>query len=205
MWIQIILTLVSALAGGGLASLLMFGINKKQKQVEIDGRVADQWKEFAMMEQRRAERSSAKNAELWRLYNEVENELVKCSILYCDRKECPHRQPPLGEEYERIKTTLHENRTTMDGFNDIQGYGACNAPGYGVNYATPGYRGEGYGPAASGYGAAPTGYGATAPYGPVSTGVAPMYGSTGATSGSGAATPGCTTAPYCNNSEPGDA
>lgn len=120
MWLQIILTLVSALAGGGLASLMMLGINKRQKQVEIDGRVADQWKEFAMMESKRAERSSRKNSELWRRYNDVENELVKCSILYCDKKECPHRQPPLGAEYERLKKTLADNRTELDQFHRQQ-------------------------------------------------------------------------------------
>lgn len=114
MWLQIILTLVSALAGGGLASLMMLGINKKQKQVEIDGRVADQWKEFALMESKRADRSSKKNAELWRMYNEVENELVKCSILYCNKKECTLRQPPIGEEYERIKHELTENRKGIE-------------------------------------------------------------------------------------------
>lgn len=115
-WAQILITLVSALAGGGLTSILMMGVNRRAKEVETDGRVADQWKEFALRAEARAERSSKKNSELWSLYNGVENELVKCSILYCDKKECPHRQPPLGQEYERLKTELHNNREHMDNF-----------------------------------------------------------------------------------------
>lgn len=104
------------MAGGGLTSILMMGVNRRAKEVETDGRVADQWKEFALRAEARAERSSKKNSELWSLYNGVENELVKCSILYCDKKECPHRQPPLGAEYERLKTELHYNREHMDNF-----------------------------------------------------------------------------------------
>jgi len=94
---EIILALISALAGGGLSALLMVRANRRAKNVETDGQVAEQWRIYAEKIDERYEKLREEKRELWEKYNKVENQLVYYRTLHCKDVGCPKRQPPLGE------------------------------------------------------------------------------------------------------------
>jgi len=93
---EIILAIISALAGGGLSALLMTRVNRRAKNVETDGQVAEQWRIYAEKIDERYEKLREEKRELWEKYNRVENQLVYYRTTHCEDVACPKRRPPLG-------------------------------------------------------------------------------------------------------------
>ena len=97
--LEIIVNAVVALIGtsGLITSLLFYSQTKRQKNVETDGVVAEQWKDLAITMTNRYEQIRMEKRELWERYNKAENELVKYKIFQCKKINCIQRQPPLGD------------------------------------------------------------------------------------------------------------
>lgn len=97
--LEIVINAVVAIIGtsGLVSSLLFYSQTKRQKNVETDGVVAEQWKDLAVTMTNRYEQIRMEKRELWERYNKAENELVKYKILQCNKINCTVRQPPLGD------------------------------------------------------------------------------------------------------------
>lgn len=98
--LEIIVNAIVGLLGasGLITSLLFYRQTKRQKNVDIDGQVAQQWREYAINMSDRYEEIRKEKRDLWMKYNQVENELVKYRILQCKNINCTSRKPPLGTE-----------------------------------------------------------------------------------------------------------
>lgn len=102
MYVEIITAIIGAIFGGGLSALLMLRANRRAKNVETDGHVAEQWRIFAEKCQESYEKLRVEKRELWEKYNKIENQLVYYKTLHCKDVGCVNRKPPLGE-LERVE------------------------------------------------------------------------------------------------------
>lgn len=109
-WISIIVAIVSALAGGGLISLLTLRETKKSLKIDNQIKEDDRWSKLADELQteneklnERIEKKDARITELEDVVSDLRTKLdntrTKCAIaelLRCEAVSCPNRQPPLG-------------------------------------------------------------------------------------------------------------
>ncbi len=109
-WLSIILAVISALAGGGLVSLLTLRETKKSLKIDNQAKEDDRWSKLADQLQKenetlneRIEKKDARITELEDsasdLRTKLDNTRTKCAIaelLRCEAVSCPNRQPPLG-------------------------------------------------------------------------------------------------------------
>lgn len=109
-WISIILALIGALAGGGLISLLTLRETKKSLKIDNQAKEDDRWSKLADELQdenaRLNEKLDKKDARITELEDtvsalrtelgDVKTDLVRATLLKCDRIECSNRKPPFG-------------------------------------------------------------------------------------------------------------
>lgn len=95
--VNIIIAIVGALGGvTGICSIFMIRANRRAKNVETDGQVAEQWRQYAEKADERYENLRIEKRDLWEKYNKVENQLVYYKTLHCRCIKCTEREPPLG-------------------------------------------------------------------------------------------------------------
>ena len=109
-WVSIIIALISALAGGGLVSLLTLRETKKGLKIDNAEKEDNRWSKLADELQddnaklnERLERKDARITELEDTVSDLRTVLdgtrTKCAIaeiLRCETVSCPSRVPPLG-------------------------------------------------------------------------------------------------------------
>lgn len=109
-WVSIIVAIISALAGGGLLSLLTLRETKKSLNIDNQAKEDDRWSKLADELQdentRLNEKLDKKDARITELEDtisllrtelgETRIDLVRATLLKCDRIECANRKPPFG-------------------------------------------------------------------------------------------------------------
>lgn len=96
--LEIIMSIIAGLGGlTGVCSIFMIKANRRAKDVETDGAVAEQWRTYAEKADERYEKLRKEKSELWERYNKIENKLVYYQTLHCECVNCPNRKPPLGK------------------------------------------------------------------------------------------------------------
>ena len=109
-WVSIIVAIISALAGGGLISLLTLRETKKSLRIDNQVKEDDRWSKLADELQdentRLNEKLDKKDARITLLEDtisalrtelgETKIDLVRATLLKCDRVECATRKPPFG-------------------------------------------------------------------------------------------------------------
>lgn len=116
-WTTIIVALISALAGGGVTSLVTMREKKKEKQIEnkekeenVKEKEDSRWEKLADQLQDQIENLNSRidkkdariteledsNAELRHKLDEVNSAVIKATLLKCSKLRCADRIPPLG-------------------------------------------------------------------------------------------------------------
>lgn len=127
-WTSIIVAIVSALAAGGLTSLLTIRESKKGKQLDNKEKEDNRWSKLCDELQDQIENLNERltkkderiieledsNATLRQRLDETNTALAKANLLKCSKLQCVSRIPPLGYSELTPEEIIRFNKETTE-------------------------------------------------------------------------------------------